>query len=64
MLFAMGAGDRLVGVSNYDRFPPGVEKLPHVGGLLDPYVERLLALEPDLVIAYDTQTDLKQRFCA
>ena len=28
MLFAMGAGDRIVGVSNYDRFPPEVERLP------------------------------------
>ena len=28
MLFAMGAGDRLVGVSNYDRFPPEVARLP------------------------------------
>jgi iron complex transport system substrate-binding protein len=61
MLFAMGAGDRLVGVSNYDRFPPDVQKLTRVGGLLDPYVERLLALKPDLVIAYDTQVDLKQQ---
>ena len=32
MLFAMGAGDRVVGVSSYDRFPPEVERLPRVGG--------------------------------
>jgi iron complex transport system substrate-binding protein len=61
MLFAMGAGDRLVGVSSYDRFPPAVDKLPRVGGLLDPNVERLLKLQPDLVLVYDTQTDLKQQ---
>ena len=61
MLFAMGAQDRLVGVSNYDRFPKEVESLPRVGGLLDPNVERVLSLKPDLVIAYDTQTDLKQQ---
>jgi len=61
MLFAMGAGDRLAGVSNYDRFPPDVARLPRVGGLLDPDVERLLALKPDLVIVYDTQTDLKRQ---
>jgi iron complex transport system substrate-binding protein len=59
MLFAMGAQDRLAGVSNYDRFPKEVEALPRVGGLLDPNVERVLALKPDLVIVYDTQTDLK-----
>jgi iron complex transport system substrate-binding protein len=61
MLFAMGAGDRLAGVSNYDRFPLEVAGLPKVGGLLDPDVERLLSLKPDLVIVYDTQTDLKRQ---
>jgi iron complex transport system substrate-binding protein len=60
MLFAMGAGDRVIGVSNYDHFPAEVERLPRVGGLLDPAVERVLALKPDLVLVYDTQTDLKQ----
>jgi iron complex transport system substrate-binding protein len=61
MLFAMGAGDRVAGVSNYDRFPPDVTRLPKVGGLLDPDVERLISLKPDLVIVYDTQTDLKRQ---
>jgi iron complex transport system substrate-binding protein len=61
MLFAIGARDRIAGVSNYDRFPPDVARLPKVGGLLDPDVERLLALKPDLVIVYDTQTDLKRQ---
>jgi iron complex transport system substrate-binding protein len=58
MLFAMGAGDRLVGVSTYDRFPPEVNRITRVGGLLDPDLERLLSLRPDLVIVYGTQTDL------
>ena len=58
MLFAIGAGDRLAGVSNYDRFPPDVARLPRVGGLLDPDVERVLSLKPDLVVVYDTQADL------
>src|SRR5580765_6708741 len=61
MLFAMGAGNRIAGVSDYDRFPPEVSRLPRVGGLLDPNVERLISLRPDLVIVYDTQTDLKQQ---
>lgn len=61
MLFAMGAGDRVVGVSNYDRFPPEVAAISKVGGLVDPNVERLLSLRADLAIVYDTQTDLKGR---
>jgi len=59
MLFAMGAADRLAGVGSYDRFPPEVERLPRVGGLMDPSVERILSLKPDLVVVYDTQTELK-----
>ena len=61
MLFAMGAGDRLAGVSSYDRYPPEVGRLPRLGGLLDPNVERLLALKPDLAIVYDTQTELRRQ---
>jgi cobalamin transport system substrate-binding protein len=61
MLFAMGDGARLVGVSNYDRFPPEVTRIQKVGGLLDPDVERIIALKPDLVIVYATQTELRQR---
>ncbi len=59
MLFAMGAGNRVVAVSSYDHFPAEVERLPKVGALLDPDVERILTLKPDLVIVYETQTDLK-----
>ena len=61
MLYLIGAGSRLAGVSNYDHFPADVEKLPRVGGLLDPNVETLLSLKPDLVIVYDTQDELKQQ---
>jgi iron complex transport system substrate-binding protein len=59
MLFAMGAGDRVVAVGSYDRFPPEVDKLPRVGALLDPNVERILSLKPGLVVLYGTQTDLR-----
>jgi iron complex transport system substrate-binding protein len=59
MLFAIGAGARIVGVSNYDTFPPQVAAIEKVGGLVDPDVERLLALKPDLVIVYSSQSALK-----
>ena len=61
MLFAMGAGDRLVAVGSYDRFPPDVERLPKVGALLDPNIEHMLTLRPDLVVMYGTQVELKQQ---
>ena len=58
MLFAIGAGNRVAAVSSFDRFPPEVARLPKVGALLDPDVERILSLRPDLVIVYGSQKDL------
>ena len=57
-LFAIGAGPRVIAVSSFDRYPPQVSSLPKVGALLDPDVERIIALRPDLVIVYASQTDL------
>jgi cobalamin transport system substrate-binding protein len=59
MLFAIGAGPQVVAVGSFDRFPPEVEKLPRVGALIDPDVERILSLRPDLVVVYGSQTDLR-----
>ena len=61
MLFAMNAGDRVVGVSSFDRYPPEVAKRERVGALIDPDVERILSLKPDLVVVYGTQQDLITR---
>jgi iron complex transport system substrate-binding protein len=62
MLYAIGAGPQVVGVSSYDHFPPEVEKLPKVGALIDPDTERILSLRPDLVVVYGSQTDTEARF--
>jgi len=61
MIFAMGDGGKLVGVTSFDRFPPEVSRITRVGALLDPDLERILGLKPDLVVLYDTQSELKQR---
>ena len=61
MLFAMGAGDRVIAVGTYDRYPPEAQKLPRVGALVDPNVEQILQMRPDLVVVYGTQTELKRR---
>ena len=62
MLFAIGAGPQVVGVSSFDNFPPEVAALPKVGALLDPDTERILSLRPDLVVVYGSQTELEARF--
>ena len=59
MLFAMGAGPRVVGVGNFDRYPPEALTRAKVGGLIDPDIERIISLKPDLVIVYGTQIDLR-----
>lgn len=58
MIFAIGAGDRVIAVSSFDEDPPEVRRLPRVGALLDPDVERIIALRADFVLLYGSQTDL------
>ena len=51
MLLALGAGPQLVGVDDFSaRQQPDVAALPRVGGLYDPSLEGVVALEPDLVV--------------
>lgn len=61
MLFALGVGDRVVAVGSFDKYPPEIAKLPRVGALLDPDLERIISLKPDLVTVYGSQTDLRQQ---
>lgn len=61
MLFAIGAGDQVIGVSTFDTYPGDVMTKTRVGGLMDPNYEQILALRPDLVITYGSQDELKQR---
>lgn len=49
-LFAVGAGDRVVGVTRYCEWPPEARALPKVGALLDPNYEAMVGLHPDLVV--------------
>ena len=51
----------VAGVSSFDRYPPEVETRPRVGALVDPDLERILALRPDLVLTYASQDDLKRQ---
>ncbi|MHC1566303.1 MAG: ABC transporter substrate-binding protein [Candidatus Syntropharchaeia archaeon] len=51
ILFAIGAGDRVVGVDDYSNYPPEVVSLPKIGGYATINVERVVSLKPDLVVA-------------
>jgi len=52
-LFEMGLGDRLVGDTDYCDYPPQARALPHVGAMLNPSMEKIVALKPDLVLGTD-----------
>ncbi|HIG18941.1 MAG TPA: hypothetical protein EYQ31_17475, partial [Candidatus Handelsmanbacteria bacterium] len=51
LLFAMGLGDRVVGVTKYCNYPPAAEAIEQVAGFSDLSVEKIAAVRPDLVVA-------------
>ena len=60
ILFAIGAGPQIVGIGSFDTIPSNYHdelKIERVGGLLDPDMERIFTLRPDLVVLYESQTD-------
>jgi len=57
-LFALGLGDRVVGVTTHCRFPEEATKKPKIGGYLRPSLEAIVALRPDLVIAERSPSNL------
>jgi iron complex transport system substrate-binding protein len=58
---ALGLAPRLVGVGDHVRWPPEVAQLPRLGGLVDPRLETLVGLEPDLALLLPSEEELAQR---
>jgi iron complex transport system substrate-binding protein len=63
-LFALGVGDRVVGVSQFCNYPPEVQKLPKVGSYIRPDPEAIARLTPDLVILQRSSSELTGRLNA
>ncbi|MBI1352898.1 MAG: ABC transporter substrate-binding protein [Acidobacteria bacterium] len=51
MLYALGLGDRVVGVTTFCHNPPEAREKPKIGDYLRPNVEMIVAMRPDLVVA-------------
>jgi iron complex transport system substrate-binding protein len=51
MVYSLDAGGDLVGVTDYTDYPPEAHTKPSVGGMVDPSIERIVALHPDVVFA-------------
>jgi iron complex transport system substrate-binding protein len=63
-IFALGAGDRLVGVSDFCHWPPPARELPRIGGWSNPAYERITELQPDLIVVlgrHESLTDFARR---
>jgi iron complex transport system substrate-binding protein len=60
-LFAFGLGDKVIAVGDYDQFPPEVKTRPRIGGLINPNIEKIIEMRPDLVITYGSQDVLRER---
>ncbi len=56
-VFALGFGNRLVGVTTYCDYPADAQKLPKIGGFMSPSLEVIVARRPDLVIGVSSATD-------
>jgi cobalamin transport system substrate-binding protein len=59
-LYFLGLGDRVVGVGDFAVWPPEVAEKPRIGGLFDPQLETIAALEPDLAILLVSEKGLEE----
>ena len=57
-LFALGLGDRVVGIGDYAQWPPEALSKPRLGGLFNPNLERIVSLHPDLAVLLPSEQDL------
>ena len=62
IVFALGTGEKVVGVSEFSTYPPAARTVPRIGGLIDPNREKITALRPDLLIIQG-QNESLARFC-
>jgi iron complex transport system substrate-binding protein len=60
IVYAAGAGNKLVGTVEYSDFPPEAKKIPRVGGYSRVDLEAVAALKPDLVLAWESGNNMTQ----
>jgi iron complex transport system substrate-binding protein len=61
MLYALGLGDRVVGDTRFCRYPPEAQSKPKIGDYINPDLEAIAALKPDLVIVQTNPVRLSER---
>ncbi|MBN1902770.1 ABC transporter substrate-binding protein [Candidatus Sumerlaeota bacterium] len=61
ILFALGKGEQVVGVTDFCRFPPEALKKQKIGGFLNPNLEKVIYLKPDLVVVQDAKSQMGEK---
>ncbi len=61
ILFALGLDEQIVAVTDFCQYPPETEKKKKIGGLMNPNLELIIALKPDLIIMLNSNSDLKAK---
>jgi iron complex transport system substrate-binding protein len=51
IVYALGLGDKLIGRTDFCDYPSEVSKVPSIGSLMEPNVEKIISLKPDIVLA-------------
>lgn len=60
-LYALGLGDRVVGVTLYCRYPADAQRKPRIGTFLEPNLEVMLSLKPDLVLVIKNPVQVAEK---
>jgi iron complex transport system substrate-binding protein len=64
LLFALGLGDHVVGVTRFCKYPPEAQKIAKIGDYINPNIEVIAALKPDLVVVQKNPVRLAERLNA
>lgn len=57
ILFALGLGDRVIAVTDYCNYPPEAKTKPSVGEYVNPNIEGIVAMNPDLILGTEAQSE-------
>ncbi len=61
IIYALGQQDKLVGVSDFCKYPPEARQKTHIGGFVNPNIEVIVSLKPDVIIGLLSHADLQQK---
>jgi len=60
IVYDLGLGEKVVGVSDFATYPPEVKKVQRLGGLMNPNLELLTTLEPDLILTHTSSAKITE----